>query len=175
MDTWDAIRARRNVRSFTDEPVAEAELERVVEAAWRTPSASNRQLWSFVLCTDPAVLNGLSQTWQGASWIGNAPAAVALLNPKDPDGDGNARRREVMQYDLGQVTMSIMLAAADLGLGSGQAGVMDQDKAREALGFPDDWHCGWVVALGHPADRPLRPIVRPNRKPIDEVVHRNRW
>jgi nitroreductase len=175
METWDAIRSRRNVRSFTGEPVAQHALDQIVEAAWRAPSASNRQLWAFVLCTDPAVIGGLSETWRGASWVGSAPAAVALLNPKDPDGDGNARRREVMQYDLGQATMAIMLAAADQGLGSGQASVMDQDKAREVLGFPHDWYCGWVVGIGHPADRPLRPVARPDRKPFDEVVHRNRW
>jgi nitroreductase len=83
--------------------------------------------------------------------------------------------REVMQYDLGQVTMSIMLTAAGLGIGSGQAGILDQTRAREVLGFPDDWYCGWVVALGYPADRALRPIRKPTRKPIDEVVRRDHW
>jgi nitroreductase len=175
METWDAMRARRNVRAFTDEPIPDDALDRIMEAAWRTPSGSNRQLWSFILCTEPAVVLGLSETWQGASWIGSAPAAIALLNPKDPDGDGNVKMREVMQYDLGQVTMSIMLTAADLGIGSGQAGIMDQVRARDVLGFPADWYCGWVVALGSPADRPLRPIKKPNRKPFDEVVHRNGW
>jgi nitroreductase len=132
-------------------------------------------LWTFILCTDPTVVVGLSETWQGASWVGRAPAAVALLNPKDPDGDRNAKMREVMQYDLGQVTMSIMLTAAGLGIGSGQAGILDQTRAREVLGFPDDWYCGWVVALGYPADRALRPIRKPTRKPIDEVVRRDHW
>jgi nitroreductase len=175
MELWDVLRSRRNVRLFTNEPVASGALDRIMEAAWRTPSGSNRQLWAFVLCTHPAVISGLSKTWQGASWVGAAPAAVALLNPKDPDLDGNRKMREVMQYDLGQVTMSIMLAAADLGIGSGQAGVLNQLKAREVLGFPEDWYCGWVVALGYPADRPLERINKPNRKPISEVVRRNHW
>ncbi|HEX5587936.1 MAG TPA: nitroreductase family protein [Acidimicrobiia bacterium] len=175
METWDAIRARRNVRAFADEPIPADALERIVEAAWRTPSGSNRQLWAFVLCTDPVVVAGLAETWQGASWVGNAPAAIALLNPKDPDGDANAKMREVMQYDLGQVTMSIMLTATELGVGSGQAGIMNQTRARQVLGFPDDWFCGWVVALGYPADRPLSVIRKPNRKPFEEVVHRDRW
>jgi nitroreductase len=68
-----------------------------------------------------------------------------------------------------------MLTAADLGTGSGQAGILDQGRACDALGFPVDWYCGWVVALGYPDDRPLRPIAKPNRKPFDEVVHRDRW
>jgi nitroreductase len=175
METWDVVQSRRNVRMFTDQPVSNEALDRIMEAAWRTPSGSNRQLWAFVLCTEPAVISGLSETWQGASWIGTAPAAIALVNPKDPDGDGNTKMREVMQYDLGQVSMSIMLTAADLGVGSGQAGIMNQTRAREVLDFPSEWYCGWVVALGYPADRPLKPILHPNRRPIDEVVHHNRW
>jgi nitroreductase len=172
METWDALRARRNVRAFTDEPITGDELDRVLEAAWRAPSASNRQLWAFIAITDPATLDGMAETWRGASWVGGAPAGIALLHPVDPDDDGGSdRRREVMQYDLGQATLSIMVAAADLGLASGQASVMDQDRAREVLGFPEGWRCSWVVALGHPADRPLRPIA----KPFDEVVHRDRW
>ena len=175
METWDAVRSRRNVRMFTEQPIPADALERIMQAAWRTPSGSNRQLWAFVLCIDPDVISGLSDTWQGASWIGRAPAAIALLNPKDPDDDGNTKMREVMQYDLGQVSMSIMLTATDLGIGSGQAGIMNQTKARQVLAFPADWYCGWVVALGYPADRPLKPIATPNRKPLDEVVRFDRW
>ena len=71
--------------------------------------------------------------------------------------------------------MSIMLAAADLGIGSGHASVGDQDVARRVLGLPEDRECAWLVALGYPADRPLSPIARPNRRPIEDVVHRERW
>jgi nitroreductase len=175
METWDIIRARRNVRAFTDEKVSDEALDRIMEAAWRTPSGSNRQLWSFVACTEPDVIKGLSETWQGAAWITSAPLVVALLNPKDPDGDNNAKMRDVMQYDLGQATMSMMLAAADLGIASGQCGVMGQRKAKEVLELPDGWYCGTAIAFGYPADRPLKPIRKPIRKPIDEVWHRERW
>jgi nitroreductase len=41
--------------------------------------------------------------------------------------------------------------------------------------FPDDRFCALLIPLGYPADRPLRPIHRPNRRPFDEVVHRERW
>ena len=41
------IAARRSVRRFTDEPVADAELDRVLAAAHAAPSAGNRQPWTF--------------------------------------------------------------------------------------------------------------------------------
>src|SRR5271167_1774364 len=42
METWDAIRARRNVRVYEDRPIAPEDLDRILEAGWRSPSASNR-------------------------------------------------------------------------------------------------------------------------------------
>jgi nitroreductase len=71
--------------------------------------------------------------------------------------------------------MSIMLAAADLGIGSGHASVGDQALARRILALPDDREVAILLALGYPADRPLTPIRRPNRRTFDDVVHRERW
>jgi hypothetical protein len=53
--------------------------------------------------------------------------------------------------------------------------VSDQERARELLGIPDDRICALLIALGRPADRPLRPIRRPDRRPFREVVHAGRW
>ncbi len=43
------------------------------------------------------------------------------------------------------------------------------------LEFPDGYSCVYLMALGYPADRPLRPIVSPKRRPFDDVVHWDRW
>ena len=86
-----------------------------------------------------------------------------------------APERDWLQYDLGQATISMMLAAADLGIGSGHASVADQELARKVLGLPSDRFCAYLIAFGYPADRPLRPIARPDRRPFDDVVHRGRW
>ncbi len=69
----------------------------------------------------------------------------------------------------------MMLAATDLGIGSAHAGVVDRDLARRLLGLPDDRFCVHLVALGYPAGRPLVPLVRPDRRPFEDVVHRGRW
>jgi nitroreductase len=171
VETWDAIRSRRNVRSYADRPITAEDLVRILEAGRRSPSAANQQRWDFVLCTDRAQLGELSRVWRSAGHVATSAATVALVAPNSED----ARTRELVQYDLGQATMSMMLAAADLGIGSGHASVADQELARSILGFPEDRFCAWLIAFGYPADRPLRPIRRPNRRPFEDVVHRGRW
>jgi hypothetical protein len=69
-------------------------------------------------------------------------------------------------YDLGQATAIMMLAAADLGIGSGHSAVVDHEQARRVLGFPDGYLCVYLIGFGYPADRPLRPLVRPDRRPF---------
>jgi nitroreductase len=78
-------------------------------------------------------------------------------------------------YDFGQVTITMMIAAADLGIGSGHSSVRDQEQAQRALGLPDGYFAVYMMGLGYPDDRPLRPLVRPDRRPFDEVVHWGHW
>jgi nitroreductase len=171
METWDAIRARRNVRAYQDRPIPAEDLDRILEAARRSPSSTNRQAWDFVLVTERDRLRELAEVWRWADHVGTSAATIALVMP----ASGDAEARETLQYDLGQATMSIMLAAADLGIGSCHASVGDQALARELLGLPQDRETPLLVSLGYPADRPLAPIARPNRRPFDDVVHRERW
>ena len=171
METWDAIRARRNVRAYTDEPIEPAQLDRILEAARRTPSSRNWQPWDFVVVTEREHLRELATVWQGAGHVAGSAATIALIAPKSED----EREQAIANYDLGQATMSIMIEAADLGIGSGHSAVGDQDLARRLLGLPADRYCAFLIALGHPADRPLAPLTKINRRPFEEVVHRERW
>jgi nitroreductase len=171
METWDAIRSRRNVRSYSEQPIASEDLDQILEAARRTPSAGNQQPWDLVVCTDRAQLTQLARVWRAARHVASSAATIALVAPTSND----ARTRDLIQYDLGQATMGIMLAAADLGIGSAHAAVSDQALARRLLGFPEDRFCAWLITLGVPADRPLTPIQRPNRRPFEDVVHRGHW
>ena len=169
--TWDALRARRNVRSFTGQPIAPDHLDEILEAGRRSPSSRNWQPWDFIVVTGPARLSELARVSPGAAYVAGAAAAIALIAP-EPDSQ---RERDRCQYDLGQATMSMMVAAADLGIGSGHAGVNDQVLARKMLGFPEGRFCAYLIALGYPADRPLTPVVRPDRHPFEDIVHREHW
>ncbi len=113
------------------------------------------------MVTDRTQLGELSTVWRGAGHIAGAAAAIALVLPEPAD----ERSRVVDQYDIGQATYAIMLAATDLGIGAGHSSVGDQDKARAILGVPDDHFVAYLIGLGYPAGRPLAPIAKPDRRP----------
>ncbi|MEV5408235.1 nitroreductase family protein [Thermopolyspora sp. NPDC052614] len=171
METWDVIRSRRDVRQYDERPIPPEHLDRILEAGRRAPSSRNWQPWEFVVVTDRAQLADLAKVWQGGGHVARSAATVALVT-REPVDD---LTRDRANYDLGQATMAMMLAAADLGIGSGHSTVADQALARRVLGLPDNRICAYLVVLGYPADRPLKPIRRPDRRAFDDVVHRGKW
>ena len=170
METWEAMTSRRNVREFGMAELRPGALERILEAGRRSPSARNRQPWDFILVTDRERLTALAGVWKGAWHVANAQAVIAVVAPKLP-----ASEQATLQFDLGQATMSMMIAAADLGVGTAHASVSDQDLARKLLGFPEDRFCSNLISIGMPADGALKPIKRLNRRPFEEVVHHDHW
>jgi nitroreductase len=171
MQTQDAIRARRNVREFLERPIAESDLDLILEAARRTPSSQNTQPWDLIVITEREQLVDLARVWVGAAHVAHSAATIALIAPAAK----SERHEKSIQYDLGQLTMSIMVAAADLGIGSGHSGVGEYQLAQRLLGYPHDRVCKYLIALGYPAHAPLRPTTRLDRRPIGQIVHRGRW
>ena len=118
METWDAIRSRRDVRAFAERPLADADLDRILEAGRRSPSSRNWQPWDFVVVTDREQLAELATVWQGAGHVAGSAATVAIVAPIVEEA-----RRQTEFFDLGQAAISMMFAAADLGIGSGHSAV----------------------------------------------------
>jgi nitroreductase len=177
METWEAIRSRRNVRSYADQPIPADHLDEILEAGRRAPSSQNWQPWDFVVVTAKPALQRLASSWHGAGHIASAAACVALVvSPVEPDD----RRYRVLYYDLGQATVSMMIAAAGLRIGSCHSGVASQGEqgqalVRDTLGLPEGKTCAFMISFGYPADRPLDLIRKPDRKQFDEVIHRETW
>ena len=170
METWDAMTSRRNVREFSEAEIGASDLERILDAGRRSPSARNWQPWDFILVTNREQLTDLAAVWKGAWHVANARAVVAVIAPRLEPSE-----QATLQFDLGQSTISMMIAAADLGIGTAHASVSDQTLARRILGFPEDRFCSNMISVGKPADGPLTPIKTLNRRPFDEVVHRGQW
>jgi nitroreductase len=170
---WDAIRSRRVVREFADRPLEAAHLERILRAGRRANSSKNQQRWSFVVCQDRAHLRELAAVGPWAGHLAGAAVGVALVTP-DPR---TAEAPLSVMFDLGQAADSMMLAAWELGIGSVPATVYEDDLARRLLGYPDGYHCEFLLSFGYPADaRALtRPLKTGGRRPLDDLVHHERW
>jgi nitroreductase len=141
-----------------------------LEAARRAPSSVNQQRWDFVVVTGRDRLEQLSKVWRYGKHVAASAATVALVTRSDDPGE-----RESIAFDLGQAAMSMMIAAADLGIGSCHSSVGDQELAGKLLGYSKDHRCDYLIALGYPADRPLSAMRNPKRRSFDDVVHRDRW
>jgi nitroreductase len=160
------------VRQYTDLPIARDHLERICEASRRARSSQNWQPWSFVVVTGREQLTELAKAWpQGGRHIARSAATIALVARQPED----QMHHDWLMYGFGQATANMMLAAADLGIGSGYSADRDQGQAQRVLGLSDDYLAVYLIGLGYPADRPLRPIARPDRRPFDDVVHWDHW
>jgi nitroreductase len=173
MDVLEAIDRLRVVRRFADRPLEPDHLAAIVNAGRRASSSKNQQRWNFIVATDRDHLRELSHVGPYAGHVAGAAAAVALVTP-DPRGRGGSLS---VLWDLGLASQNMILAAWSLGIGSCPATVYEADLARRLLGYPDDHTCEFLLSFGHPADpsdltRPLRPG---GRRPLDEVVHEERW
>ena len=170
---WDAIRARRAVRTFADRPLDEEHLDRILRAGRRANSSKNQQRWAFIVCRDRAHLRELGEVGPWAGHLAGAAVGVALVTPTPERTDAPLS----IMFDLGQAADSMMLAAWELGIGSVPATVYRQDLARELLGYPEDHHCEFLLSFGYPADPEAmtRPLKKGGRLPIAELVHEERW
>jgi nitroreductase len=81
VETWDAIRSRRNVRSYGQGAIAPQDLDQILEAAWRAPSAGNQQAWDFVICTDREQLAQLVKVGPATGHVAGSAATIALVAP----------------------------------------------------------------------------------------------
>ena len=172
METWQAINTVRVVRKFSDEPIAAADLERILNAARRTGSSKNDQHWAFIVIRDRDHLRELSAVGHYADHLAGAMVAIAFVTP-----DASGAYNNSVMWDAGRAAQNMVLAAWDVGIGSVPATVYDHELAHRLLGLPGDRRCDFLVSFGYPAD-PAK-LTAPNRSggrlPISALVHEERW
>ena len=144
METWDAIRARRNVRSYSEEAIAPQDLDRS-GAARRTPRPATQAGLRSSAPTPSSWPAGQVRRSAGSRRVGGDDRAHRPV-PVD------SRSRDLIQYTWASA-MSIMLAAADLGIGSAHSAVSDQEWRGGCWASPRNRFCAWLISLGVPAGR----------------------
>ncbi len=192
---------RRMVRHYDGEPVGSEALERIAATVRRAPSAGFSQGQRLVVVTDEntrrAIADAIGEpeaVEDGREpWVASAPALVVVctreedyheryLQPDKVQG-GNEIEWPVpyWHFDAGAAAMLVLLAAIDEGLAAGLFGVPAELEAllRERLRIPDDVKPDAVITVGRASPDPGWSAVtsratRP-RKPLDELVHLERW
>lgn len=172
MDVWTAIITQRAVRDFADRPIPDDALERILDAGRRAPSSKNTQPWEFVVVSERDRLTQLAGVGRYAGHLAGAATAIAFVTPEEPP-----KSLASALYDLGHATQSMMLVALELGIGTVHAAVYDQELVRSLLGLPTDRRCDYLISLGYPAKEGLlaRPRRRVPRRPLGDIIHRERW
>lgn len=170
MHVHDAVRTKRAVRQFQDRPLPNEAVETILNAGRRSQSSKNSQPWHFIAIRDRSILRRLSECGEWAGHLAGAALGVALLSV-DP-----AEKFQTM-FDLGQAAAFMQLAAWELGIGSCPASIYRPEMARDILGFPAELHLRIALSFGYPASEEVlsAPPKRGGRKPLNEMVHWDRW
>lgn len=170
LDIATAIRARRSVRAFTDAPVDEPTVSRLLEAGRWAPSAGNFQPWRFIVVRDPATRErlqraadlaresgaGLGLRGEPASDLVRAPLVVAVT--ADPQKVGPHVHGETTHLIGAALAVeNLWLQATALGLGAVFVRQVVTDLARAALRVPPDETLAGLLVAGTPAESPAPP------------------
>ena len=157
MDLQDAIRGRRSVRRFHDEPVSEADLERLIEAAVWAPSGGNAQSWRFVVVQDETRIRRLRMVSPGLP--GPPPCVIAVCQDMDSAERQGARlgREKLTLFDSAMAAQNIMLAAHAAGLGACVVASFHAGGIKAVLELPTGVEPILLVAVGGAAEAPAAP------------------
>jgi len=164
MDIKEIIRKRYSCRSYKDTPVPEEKLKSILEAAWLSPSASNRQPYKFIIVKDKERRAKLAEAAAGQSFIATAAIIIAGVS-LEPE---RIMSCQVPTYavDLAIAMEHIALQAAAEGLGTCWIGAFSQQEAKKILEVPEEYKIVALMPLGYPADSPGPK----DRKSLDELV-----
>ena len=163
------LRGLRQTRRFTDQPVPEEVVADLLEVARWTGSSKNTQPWHFIVVTDPATRQVMSESGEYAGFLAGAPLVIAIAMEGERPRSGT--------YDEGRVSERIMLAADAHGLGAGTGWfAAGADRVEAALGLPEGMSVIQAIGIGYPAEADQRArSVTGGRKPLEEIASRERF
>jgi nitroreductase len=169
VDAFLAVASKREVREYSDRPVPDATVRRILEAGRIAGSSGNRQPWRFLVVADPRVREGLAEAVYAPGNVRGARLVVAI----------SVRGSGPTAFDAGRAAQNMMLAAWNEGIGSCPNGMPDTNAVARVLGFEEDERPVIVLTFGYPgrARDPQRRspeewIASADRKPFEEVVRR---
>lgn len=171
MDVMEAIKGRRSIRQFTEEPLRRDELDRLLEAARWAPSGGNEQRWRFVVVTSPSQRELIRKFAPG---IFAMPAAFIVICA-EMEPDANDWKQKLYLADCSIASQNIMLAAYEMGIGTCVALSYAKTAIREVLELPENVEPMLVITLGYPAEDPEPPPRLQLSKMVFEERYGQEW
>ncbi len=151
----DEIMKRGNTRKFTDEPVSEEDVDRLIRAGMQARTTGNQTPWHIIIVRSDPSIKVLSHSSMAAGTIRKAPLVLMLLFDKT-----GLSYPECVETDMGACAQNILTEAEHLGLGTQWVAVHPyEDRIRHVRSFfdlPIDVVPFALIPVGHPADRPVR-------------------
>jgi len=164
MDVYEAVRTVLAVRRYRDDPIPEATLQRIVEAAHLTASSKNEQPWHFIVIQERETLQQLGAMIPYGPYIAQAPLAIAVALDKSIFAVSDASR----------AVQSMVLTAWADGVGSNWVGFIGGlDNVKPLLHIPAEVDLLAIIPFGYPADTIGKGKKR--RKPLAKIAHRERF
>jgi len=161
MQTKEALKTRRSIRNFKAKPIPRNLIEELIDCGRYAPTARNIQPWEFVVITKKEVLQKLGALAENGRFLEESSCCIAVL----------CKETKYYLEDGCAATENILLAAADLGLGScWVAGDKKPycDEVKALLGVPADFKLVSLIALGFA--QPER-AAEPAKRALEEVLH----
>ena len=166
MDFIELVKKRRSIRKYKPDKIPKKLLEYVIEAARLAPSWGNRQPWKFIIVTDRMLKKKITMR----DWAAEAP--IVLVGIADPKLSGTRSDKQYYLLDMGIAIEHMMLAAAELGLGTCWiGGQFNEDAIREILKIPNQYRVVALTPLGYPDEKPSPK----ERKDAKEIIIHERW
>ena len=170
-DVIEAIEQRRSVRSFNGDPVSEATVGRLVEAALRAPSAGNLQPWQLMIVYGEETRRSLASACRNQNFIAEAPVNIVVILEQGKSQDVYGQLGQKYQYqDIGAAIENMLLAATGYGLATCWVGAFEEDKISQILQLGGDLRPEAIIAVGYSDENPV-PVPRRNANEVVKVIH----
>ncbi len=151
MEFFTLAKERYSCRKFSDKPVEDEKLRKIIEAGRIAPTAKNAQpvkIWA-IKSEDALAKVKASTPFQ---WMNNASAVLVVGGKSEGAFVRPSDNRNFEDVDASIVATHIMLAIHDLGLGSTWVGLFDVPKIKEFFPEMKDYDLVAIFPIGYPAD-----------------------
>ena len=169
MDLFEAIHTRRSIRQYTDKEIPADQVQKLLAAAMRAPSAGDARPWQFILVTDPDKKKRVKDVHPYVGMIAKAPLGILIC--------GDLKKEKYPGFwpqDCSAAMQNLLLAAHASGLGAVWTGIYPMEdrvqKFSKIFGLPEQIIPFGFAVMGWPAQK-----VKSENRYTEACVHHNEW